>query len=242
VAGVGRRSGSRISVAGLGKVEAVAHLVWDWNGTLLDDLTLVVAATNTSLASVGGPSVSAEEHRRDYRRPISAYYAHVLGRPITDEEFVDLDRAFHDAYRAGLPATLLAADALAAIAAWAGTQSLLSMYFHDELVPAVSARGLNPHLSRVDGLRARVGGGSKAPHLRAHLDALGLTGPECVLIGDSIDDAHAAQEVGAAVVLYTGGFTDPQTLHSTGLPVATTLVEAVAFAASHDDRSAALRF
>jgi phosphoglycolate phosphatase-like HAD superfamily hydrolase len=227
-------------VAAVGRVEAVAHLVWDWNGTLLDDLALVVAATNTSLASVGGPAVSAEEHRRDFRRPISAYYAHVLGRMITEEEFVDLDRAFHDAYRTGLPETVLAADALAAIATWTGTQSLLSMYFHDELVPAVSARGLNTHLSRVDGLRARIGGGSKAPHLRAHLDALGLTGPECVLIGDSVDDAHAAQEVGAAIVLYAGGFTHPQTLHSTGLPVATTLLEAVSLANGRADRSAAV--
>jgi phosphoglycolate phosphatase-like HAD superfamily hydrolase len=209
----------------------VAHLVWDWNGTLLDDLTLVVAATNASLASVGGPSVTADEHRRDFRRPISAYYAYVLGRSITDEEFALLDRAFHDAYRSGLPGTCLAVDAWDALAAWSGTQSLLSMYFHDELLPLVSTHGLHARLSRVDGLRATIGGGSKAPHLRAHLDALGLAGPECVLIGDSVDDAHAAQSVGAAVVLYAGGFTHRRTLEQTGLPVAATLVGAVTLAA-----------
>jgi phosphoglycolate phosphatase-like HAD superfamily hydrolase len=223
-------------VAEVGKAGSVAHLVWDWNGTLLDDLTLVVAATNASLASVGGPVVTADEHRRDYRRPISAYYSYVLGRAITEDEFITIDRVFHDAYRQGLSETTLAADALAAVASWSGTQSLLSMYFHDDLVPAVSARGLHPHLSRVDGLRAAVGGGSKAPHLREHLDALGLSGPECVLIGDSIDDAHAAADVGAAIVLYTGGFTHPDALHGTGLPVATTLTEAVALAASYADR------
>lgn len=208
----------------------MAHLVWDWNGTLLNDLTLVVAATNASLASVGGPAVTADEHRRDFRRPISAYYEHVLGRTLTAEEFSHLDRAFHDAYRVGLPSTGLTADAHEAIATWTGTQSLLSMFFHDELLPAVSARGLHTLLSRVDGLRDTVGGGSKAPHLRLHLEALGLAGPDCVLIGDSVDDAHAAQEVGAVVVLYTGGFTDPRRLQETGLPVATTLLEAVALA------------
>ncbi len=46
------------------------HPVWDWNGTLLDDLRLVVDATTASLATVGGPVVTADEHRRDYRRPI----------------------------------------------------------------------------------------------------------------------------------------------------------------------------
>jgi phosphoglycolate phosphatase-like HAD superfamily hydrolase len=208
----------------------VAHLVWDWNGTLLDDLALVVAATNASLASVGGPSVTAEQHRREFRRPISAYYEYVLGRSITAEEFADLDRAFHDAYRDGLTGTLLAPDAWAAIAAWTGSQSLLSMWFHDELVPMVRTHGLDARLSRVDGLRADLGGGPKAPHLRAHLDALGLAGAECVLIGDSVDDAQAAEAAGAGIVLYGGGFTDTERLRGTGLPVATTLVEAVELA------------
>jgi phosphoglycolate phosphatase-like HAD superfamily hydrolase len=206
------------------------HLVWDWNGTLLDDFTLVLDATNVSLATVGGPSVTAEEHRRDFRRPIVDYYAHVLGRPVTPAEFQVLDHAFHGAYRAGLDECRLAPDALDAIRAWTGTQSLLSMFFHSELVPAVTRRGLLDHLHRIDGLRDAIGGGPKAPHLRAHLAALEIEPTECVLIGDSIDDAEAAESVGARVVLYAGGFTDLARLQATGAPVAHTLVEAVALA------------
>src|SRR5213594_1857925 len=81
-----------------GSVARVAHLVWDWNGTLLDDLDLVVTATNAAFAAVGGPVVTADEHRRDYRRPIVDYYSHVLGRPVERHEFLRLDRVFHDAY------------------------------------------------------------------------------------------------------------------------------------------------
>lgn len=206
------------------------HLVWDWNGTLLDDLTLVVEATNASLASYGGPSVTAEEHRRDFRRPISEYYAFVLGRPVTHEEFAVLDIAFHDAYRTGFAGCELAIDALDAMAQWPGTQSLLSMFFHDELIPMVDRLGLTDRLARIDGLRAALGGGPKAPHLLEHLGGLGLAAPECVLIGDSVDDAEAAYSVGAQVVLYDGGFTDRARLLATGAPVASTLVEAVKIA------------
>ena len=201
----------------------MAHLVWDWNGTLLDDLALVVTATNASLASVGGPAITADEHRRDFRRPIAAYYEYVLGRRLGPDEFAHLDQAFHDAYRLGLAGVTLTADARDAMGAWSGTQSLLSMFFHDELVPAVTAFGLTSQLSRVDGLRAALGGGPKAPLLREHLLALGLAGADCVLIGDSVDDAYAAMEVGAAVILYGGGFTHIDTLRATGVPVATTL-------------------
>ncbi len=208
------------------------HLVWDWNGTLLDDLTLVVAATNASLAVFGGPAVTADEHRRGFRRPVVDYYAAVLGRPLDWGDFARLDETFHRSYADGLTGCQLSKGALDALAGWAGTQSLLSMWFHDSLVPTVNRYGLDRYFARVDGLRDVIGGGSKAPHLAAHLDALGLVGPDCVLIGDSVDDAEAAASVGARCVLYTGGFTDPLRLRSVGVPVADTLGDAVLIAAA----------
>jgi phosphoglycolate phosphatase-like HAD superfamily hydrolase len=214
------------------------HLVWDWNGTLLDDLHIVVTATNACLASVGGPVVTADEHRRDFRRPIVDYYAGVLGRPIDAVEFAAMDRVFHAEYRRLLIDCALAADALRAVRAWRGSQSLLSMWFHTELVPEVSRRGLAALMSRVDGLRQRDWSDHKASHLAEHLAALEVRGAECVLIGDSIDDADAAASVGARCVLYAGGFTDPERLAATGAPVAATLLEAILLADQARARSA----
>ena len=209
---------------------ARTHLVWDWNGTLLDDLSLVVSSTNTAFQSVGGRIVDADEHRSRFRRPVAEFYAEILGRAVGEEEFGELDRIFHDAYRLGLTSMTLAADAMTAIKSWPGTQSLLSMWFHNELVPAVETYGLAGVFTRVDGLRTEVGGHLKAGHLATHLDELGLTGDQVVLIGDSLDDAAAADSVGGKVVLYTGGFTHPDRLRASGRPVADTLLEAVEIA------------
>jgi hypothetical protein len=44
---------------------------------------------------------------------------------------------------------------------------------------------------------------------------------------DSVDDAHAADSVGAGCVLYSGGFTDSERLRATGKLVARSLSEAV---------------
>ena len=214
------------------RVSAVTrtHLVWDWNGTLLDDLALVVDATNTAFASVGGRALGTDEHRRVFRRPVAEFYADILGRAVDAEEFGRLDKIFHDAYRVGLTTTTLAADAKEAIRSWTGGQSLLSMWFHDELVPAMETYGLVGMFTRVDGLRTEVGGDLKAGHLARHLAELGLDGGDAVLIGDSLDDGMAADAVGAACVLYTGGFTHPARLRASGRPVADTLVAAVRLA------------
>ena len=206
------------------------HLVWDWNGTLLDDLSLVVSATNRTFERVGGRAVDADEHRRRFRRPVAEFYAEILERAVDAEEFEELDRIFHDAYRVGLTSMSLAADAEAAIREWPGSQSLLSMWFHDELVPAVHTYGLTKVFTRIDGRPTEVDGGLKAGHLARHLAEQQIAGTDAVLIGDSIDDAEAAESVGAAIVLYTGGFTDPDRLRASGRPVADTLLGAVSLA------------
>ncbi len=209
------------------------HLVWDWNGTLLDDLAIVVDATNAAFTSCGGPTVTVDAHQRGFRRPIADYYAEVLGRPVDAVEFARLDRVFHEGYRAAMARCTLAADAAEALAEWqaAGhTQSLLSMWHHDQLVPFVERLGLAPYFRRVDGLRANSDGGSKARHLVAHLDGLGLAAADCVLVGDTVDDAEAAAAVGAGCVLVTGGFTDADRLRATGSPVVDSLTDAVRLA------------
>ena len=106
------------------------------------------------------------------------------------------------------------------------------MWFHHELVPAVEGYGLAGMFTRIDGLRAELGGGFKAAYLAAHLAELGVDGSDVVMIGDSLDDADAAEAVGGHAVLYTGGFTDPARLRESGRPVADTLVEAVKMAMS----------
>jgi phosphoglycolate phosphatase-like HAD superfamily hydrolase len=208
----------------------VSHLVWDWNGTLLNDLSLVVAATNVALESAGAAPVSAEEHRRDFRRPIIDYYGSLLGRVVAVEEFAEMDRIFHAEYRLGLRTCGLADDARTAITLWPGTQSLLSMWFHEELVPTVNGYGLTGHFRRIDGLKTALGGGFKAEHLKTHLAELGLDGSDAVLVGDSVDDADAAASVGARCILYAGGFTSREKLQRVGVPVADTLVEAIRLA------------
>ena len=135
----------------------------------------------------------------------------MLGRAVDDDEF---DRARRDLPRrlpAGLTTCALADGAMNAMPAWTGTQSLLSMWFHDELVPTVER--LRPDAGTSAGSTGcgpRSAAGRKAPHLLAHLAALGLDGATCVLIGDSIDDADAAALGRCAVRALHGRLHRPQ--------------------------------
>src|SRR5256885_11650022 len=65
----------------------VRHLVWDWNGTLFDDLAAVVAATSDSFVAIGHLPMTVEQYRAQFTRPIQDFYRKVLGRPLDDAEW-----------------------------------------------------------------------------------------------------------------------------------------------------------
>lgn len=215
---------------------AIRHVVWDWNGTLHDDFPLILDAANAAMTAVGGPSIDEETYRARFTRPVRAFYGGLLGREVDDDAWAALDRAFHDRYHELLDGQGgLTADAPGALddAEAAGlTQSILSMWLHDRLVPYVTGLGVSERFVRIDGLTG-VGGGSKAPHLLAHLEALRADGievepAEVVMIGDTVDDAEAAEAAGVKIVLYTGGEHGPEALERTGRAVAHSLRAALA--------------
>ncbi|MGW6917941.1 HAD family hydrolase [Kitasatospora sp. NPDC054939] len=210
------------------------HIVWDWNGTLFHDMEAVLGASNAAFATVGIGPMSMQEYREQYEIPIPRFYRRLLGRMPTDAEWSLLDDAFHDRYRELSAACGLTDGVRDLLRAWqdAGySQSLLSMYEHERLVPIVDAFGLTPHFLRVDG-RSGPSGGQKASHLLRHLEALGeeVDPARTVLIGDAADDALAALAAGAHAVLYTGGSHTREKLEPVGVPVVDSLAEAVELA------------
>jgi phosphoglycolate phosphatase-like HAD superfamily hydrolase len=50
----------------------VSHIVWDWNGTLLNDNTVVLAAVNDVCAYYGRAALTWEEWQGFYSRPVRA--------------------------------------------------------------------------------------------------------------------------------------------------------------------------
>ncbi|WP_253780428.1 HAD family hydrolase [Goodfellowiella coeruleoviolacea] len=216
-----------------GETELTAqHIVWDWNGTLLADNDAVLAAVNrvcVDFGRAGGP-ITLDEWRAVFSRPIVQCYERLLGRTLSTADWARLDALYHDEYRKLLHTCRLAQGVPDLLRDWrvgGRTQSLLSMWFHHELVPLVTEFGIAELFGRIDGLRASTGGGSKAEHLAEHLAEQGLKPGDVVLIGDVVDDAHAADQVGAACVLVSTGVMNRPALEATGVPVVDTLTEAV---------------
>lgn len=213
------------------------HIVWDWNGTLFDDLDIVVESVNASLARFGEGPIDAAVYQAHYRRPVPLFYESLLGRAIDDEMWQTIDRVFHESYhdRSGKASlTPDAGAAMDAVTAAGATQSILSMWWHEQLIPTAERFGLIDRMVAVEGHRGAPGE-TKAAHLLRHLALVTDRQPRVrdlavVAIGDITDDAAAADAAGVGCVLYDSGSQPREVLAATGHPVAGTLVEAILLA------------
>ncbi|MEV0323499.1 HAD family hydrolase [Streptomyces sp. NPDC050658] len=214
----------------MGKLQRGAHIVWDWNGTLLHDIHAVIEATNASFAEIGLESITLERYRELYCVPVPKFYERLMGRLPTEAEWQVMDAVFHKHYWARAEGCGLAdgaAELLAERRAAGRTQSLLSLAPHEHLVPIVRRHGIEEHFVRIDG-RMDSSHAGKADRMVRHLAALeGVAAENTVVIGDAVDDALAAAHVGARAVLYTGGSHSRGSLAEAGVPVVDSLAEAV---------------
>ncbi|MGH8873177.1 MAG: HAD family hydrolase [Acidimicrobiia bacterium] len=205
------------------------HIVWDWNGTLLDDLDIVIEALNVGTARFGVGPIDHDDYRDHFTRPVRGFYESLFSRPVSDTEWAQLNESFHVEYYARVeraPMTVGARQAIDRISEMGWTQSLLSMSIHDRLLDNVSSHGIADRFISIAGLRSSTGG-LKARHLDAHLASLGKDPDGVLLIGDTPDDAAAARGAGAGIILYDGGSHHVHALQALGAPVAHSLDQAI---------------
>ncbi|HGS4736979.1 TPA: HAD family hydrolase [Vibrio cholerae] len=210
-----------------------AHIIWDWNGTLLDDFHISLKATNTALMGIDVLPLSSEEYRSLYCVPVQDFYHQVLGRKPTLLEWSKIGKKFSQIYKQEVLDAPLAQDA-ARLLNERQSHSVCSLMEHNLLIKMLSAFGIIEHFSEVNGRTEPLNQEGKSAYLKKHLSQLitrqGINKNEIVLIGDTQDDADAAHALGLSSILYSGGAFSHQRLADTGNPVVNTLAEAVVLA------------
>lgn len=182
------------------------HIIWDWNGTLLDDLDLCIEVTNGLLARRGLTPIDRARYHALFDFPVRTYYAR-LGFDEAQDPFEQLSVAYITAYDArrwecqlhpGVEALLRAVTAAGL------TQSVLSAYRQDTLREIVRHFGLEPYFVRITGL-GDIYAHSKIEAGRAWVEELALPRDTILLVGDTLHDLEVARALGVDCVLVANG-------------------------------------
>jgi phosphoglycolate phosphatase len=196
------------------------HIIWDWNGTLIDDTCLCLEITNQMLRERDLPEVELHRHRDLFDLPISVYYERI-GFDFDADPMQVLNDEFAASYAArraecGLhhPAT----DILGGFAARGYAQSVLSAYPQDALEDAISYFRLSGYFSGLFG-HLETFAGSKLGRGADCLSATGHDPADVVLVGDTVHDWEVATHLGIACILLSHGHQSRTRLESCGVPV-----------------------
>lgn len=210
------------------------HIIWDFNGTLLNDVPLSVAADNAVFAQLGLPPITADDYRRHMTMPVRDFYA-ALGIDLSVYTYDVISRLWLEVFNAGALEAGLVPGALDAVRRLHGagrTQSVLSASYEPSLIAQCEALGLTPFMRAIDGLEDESAE-RKTAIGRRQLRRLGISGGDAVLVGDMVADAELAGELGADCVLVGWGHNSVERLLACGLPVARSVGELEEILAAH---------
>jgi len=201
-------------------------IIWDWNGTLLDDVELALEVANGMLARRGLPVMDLERYRAIFDFPVERYYR-AAGFDFDREPFHVLAGEFISEYNRRVGEAALHGEVPAVLSRIneAGlSQAVLSASRQQSLEEAVARFGVEEHFAALQGLPDHFAV-SKTEVGRRLVRRLGLSGERTVMVGDTTHDAEVASEMGVRCVLIAGGHQSAERLERCAVPVYRTLSE-----------------
>ena len=211
-------------------VSPIRQVLWDWNGTLLDDLTYAIGVRNRTFPAFGLPRIgSVAEYHRQFTFPVRRYYERA---GVTDETFVAVAHAWMAEYVRGFDTVPLHGDAVETLARFAAAgvrQAVLSATRRDMLESQIARFPIRAYFTDVLGLSDIYARSKEAVGLD-YLARCGVPAASTLMIGDTLHDAEVARAMGTGCVLVARGHQSRETLLTAGVPVMDTLLEAAAWA------------
>ncbi len=191
------------------------HVIWDWNGTLLNDVDHAVKTMNGLLASHALPSLDKHRYQQIFDFPVRKYYD-VLGFDYAKESFESLCHRFVDGFMAGVTDLELFVESeqtARELKRLGIEQSVLSATDQDNLDHMISNFGLREIFNNAFGINNKMAA-SKVERGRELLRVSRVPTHRTVIVGDTLHDLEVAQELGVDAVLVSHGHQSAERLQT----------------------------
>jgi len=212
------------------------HIIWDWNGTLLDDAWLCVDIMNRVLSRRNMPPLTLRRYQEVFDFPVINYYKR-LGFDFNKEPFEVSGTEFIDEYEKRRHEARLqpnAKEILKNVFNMGITQSLLSAYKQQTLEELTDQFDIRQFFIHVIGLDDHYATGKIkiGQNLMAKLKS--YSGEEVLFVGDTLHDFEVAESLGIDSVLISGGHHTREKLNRSGTPVLQSLLDVLSFLHHND--------
>lgn len=204
------------------------HIIWDWNGTLINDIWLVVEIMNKMLKKRNMPGIDLKKYREIFDFPVIDYYAK-LGFNFSKESFEELTVEFISEYYTRFNECKLfneVEEVLKKIRDMGIPQSILSASKEDVLIEKIKYYGIDKYFNRIIGLENHYAE-SKVEKGKEWIAELNLDPQDVLLMGDTAHDYDVSKHIGCDCLLIANGHYSYERLAKLGVDVIGTLKEMI---------------
>jgi len=198
-------------------IDRIGGIIWDWNGTLLNDIDLCVQTINGMLLKRNLQKLSVDKYKEVFSFPVKDYYQKI-GFDFIAEPFEIPALEFIDSYNGSVQYCKLHENSINVLHYFQSVgirQFILSAMKQDALDQCLEQQNINHFFEHVSGLDNHYAA-SKLENGQQLIAELNLNANELVLIGDTVHDFEVASELGCQCVLISNGHQSRQILESTG--------------------------
>lgn len=198
-------------------IDRIGGIIWDWNGTLLNDIDLCVHTINGMLQKRNLQKLSLDKYREVFSFPVKDYYQKI-GFDFIAEPFEIPALEFIDNYNGRVQNCKLHENSINVLHYFQSVgirQFILSAMKQDALDQCLEQQNISHYFEHVSGLDNHYAA-SKIENGQQLIAELNLNVNELVLIGDTVHDFEVASELGCQCVLIANGHQSRQILESTG--------------------------
>lgn len=192
-------------------------VIWDWNGTLLNDLSLCISSINLLLEKRTLPLLDKTRYQEVFSFPVKNYYT-AIGFDFSKEDFSIPALEFIDLYEAGVEMCPLQPSAIRVLS-WfkekGCRQFILSAMHQDMLVKTLKLNGIHHFFDGIAGLDDHYAV-SKEERGKWLMNAFDIKKENSWLIGDTNHDFEVAKALGVKCILIADGHQSLRRLKSTG--------------------------
>ena len=190
-------------------------IIWDWNGTLLDDIDICIDTINALLSKYKKKSISKESYKNLFTFPVQNYY-NKLGFNNSLENFKQIANEFISEYNSRLPSCQLfpgVKENLHYFSELGYKQTIISAMEQGILIKSVQDKGIEDFFQSILGLSNNLAD-SKAIIAKKFVEKSNLDPKKTWFIGDTSHDFEVSQECGCNHVLIANGHQNYERLTS----------------------------
>ena len=201
-------------------------IIWDWNGTLLNDLDLCIDSINTLLEKRSLKLLDHASYKEVFSFPVKNYYE-VIGFDFSKEDFEIPAKEFIDLYDSGVkncPLHFSAVEILEFFRQKEYPQFVLSAMKQTMLEKTLKHNSIYPFFEGVAGLNDHYAV-SKVERGKELLNEFNIDVQNTWMIGDTNHDFEVARELGIKCILVADGHQSYERLKETGAEVVGSLPE-----------------